>query len=372
MKTQDLKYKIALCMLSGVGSITAKKLVAYVGSVEGIFSEKPQNLIKIPGIGQHLAAEIIKGRANLEVAEKEMEFLERNKIKTYFYLEKDYPKRLLQCEDAPILFFCKGEVDFNSKKILSIVGTRSATDNGKEYCEKLISDLAERNHNPIIVSGLAFGIDIIAHRQALKCNLNTIAVLAHGLSYLYPPAHKETARQICSQGALISEYLSMNKPVPQSFVRRNRIIAGLSDATIVVESATKGGALVTADIANSYNREVLAFPGRPTDKASSGCNWLIKENKAALMENVEDLEKVLNWDVADQQKTGKQLNLFKEFSAEEKSIIDILKAEGEMNIDKICHQARLPMNKVSVLLLNLEFEKVIKCKPGKVFTLVNY
>ena len=280
----SLKHKIALGLIPGIGDINARKLVSYMGSVEAVFHESYRNLVKIPGIGTSLAR-YISDRSYLEIAEREAEYVSLKNIKVYFYLDNDYPFRLRQCDDSPVTFFYKGTSDLNSLKILSVVGTRNATSRGRENCEKIIGGLAGGHPDLIIVSGLAYGIDIASHKAAISNNIQTIAVLAHGFKTIYPSVHRPTADTILRNGGLLSDFLSDALPERNNFIKRNRIIAGISDATLVIESGIKGGALITADIANSYNRDVLAVPGRPDDQWSAGCNNLIKTSKAALVEN---------------------------------------------------------------------------------------
>ena len=363
-----LKYKIGITLIPGIGSMNAKKLIAYTGSVEGVFKEKKKNLIKIPGIGELLAESIVNHKV-LNQAEKEIEFINRYEISYHFYLDEDYPARLKNCEDGPIVLFYKGIINFNQAKVLSIVGTRNATDYGKAWCNRLTDDLKDRNHQLLIVSGLAYGVDICAHRAALRNGFETAAVLGHGLATIYPATHKATAKEITKQGALVTDFISDTQLDRNNFVKRNRIIAGLADATLVVESGIKGGALITADIANSYNRDVLALPGRSTDAYSKGCNWLIKTNKAALVETVEDLEYALGWDPPGIQKPAIQTELFAEISAEEKQIVETLRGSGELSIDLICIRLEMPMSKVSAMLLNLEFAGLVRSLPGKIYRL---
>ena len=370
MINDNLKYKIALSLIPKVGHITAKKLVSYVGSFEGVFNESKNNLLKIPGIGKILADSIVNSNV-LPKAQEELDFIVKNNINTSFYLDKDYPERLKYCDDAPVLIYTKGDADLNSRKVLSIVGTRKATAVGVAFCEKLINDLAERQHNPIIVSGLAYGIDAVAHKSALSNNLPTIAVLGHGLDIIYPASHKNLAREIISNGMLITDFPSKSIRDKNNFVKRNRIIAGLSDATIVIESGKKGGSLVTADIANSYNRDVFAVPGRLTDTYSAGCNNLIKINKAAMLTSVEDIEYLLGWDPDKKVNNAVQRNLFVDLSNEEKLIVDILSKQDELSIDLICVKSNMPTSKVSPVLLNLEFMGIVRPLPGKMYKLIS-
>jgi DNA processing protein len=370
MQNEALKYQIAIGLIPGIGDKLAKKLIAYTGSPESVFREKKKTLLKIPGIGEILANEIMNNTV-LSAAEKEIEFIQKFNIKTFYYLDKNYPERLKQCEDAPIVLFMMGDTNLDEQKIISIVGTRSATSYGKEMCEKLVGGLAEHNHNVLIVSGLAFGIDIAAHKAALAHNLPTAAVVAHGFATIYPTEHQAYARKICKSGALISDFISDVKPERGNFVKRNRIIAGIADATIVVESGEEGGALITADLANSYNREVLAVPGRCNDKYSEGCNKLIKTNRAAIVTSAEDIEYYLGWESNQTQKVPVQQSLFTNLSPEETSLVEILRNQNELPIDLLCMRANLPVNVVSPLLLNLEFAGIVKALPGKVFKLLN-
>ncbi len=365
----DLRYKIGIGLIPGIGDILAKKLISYCGGVEAVFSEKKAHLMKIPNVGEVLATSIT-GQDILNQAEKEVAFIHRNKVKYSFYLDDDYPRRLKNCPDSPVIFYYKGDVDFEHPKIVSIVGTRQATQYGKDLCNKLVDELCQRGHSPIIVSGLAYGIDICAHRAALRNGMPTIAVLGNGLSQIYPTAHIATAREITGQGALLTEFLS-NSPIDRNnFIRRNRLIAGLADLTIVVESNIRGGALITADIANSYNRDVFAYPGRISDECSSGCNWLIKTNKANLLQSVADIEYLMNWDNAQKTPVSVQRELFPVVSSEEEAILKHLKENGECTIDNLSFFVQMPVSKVSILLLNLELSGLVHTLPGKIYRAV--
>jgi DNA processing protein len=370
MSEDSLLYKIGISLIPGVGSITAKKLIEQTGSIEGVFHEKEKNLQKLSGIGALLAKNIATQDV-LKRAEQEIRFLEKNRIRSYFYLDPDYPDRLKQCPDAPVIFYFLGNIEPNQPKVLSIVGTRSATQRGKELCQQLIDDLANRDHNPLIISGLAYGIDICAHKAALKRNLNTIAVLGHGLSTIYPSLHKSIARDITKQGGLLTDFLHDEKPERNNFVKRNRIIAGLADATIVVESGLTGGALITADLANSYNRDVFAFPGRISDPFSTGCNRFIKTNRAALIEGVRDLEYIMGWEPELKQKSPVQKELFKALSPEQNGVVALLKKHNRLTIDQICTRSKLPVSKISPILLDLEFSGIVRSLPGQVYTLTD-
>ncbi len=365
MSDISLKHKIALGLIPRIGDINARKLVAHFGSVEAVFKEPYGNLIKIPGVGSGLA-KYISDHSYLEEAEKEAAYVTQNNIRTYFYLDDDYPYRLRQCDDSPVVFFFDGDCDLNSQKILSVVGTRNATPRGRELCDKIIGGLADGHPDLIIVSGLAYGIDIAAHKAALANNLQTIGVLGHGLKTLYPSIHASVARSILKNGGLLSDFSSGTLPERNNFIKRNRIIAGLSDATLVVESGIKGGALITADIACSYNRDVLAVPGRPEDPWSSGCNSLIKSNKAALIEKSDDIEYFLDWK-PEKPKPPVQKTLFSELDDAEKLIFELLKAEEELTIDTICRTLGIPVYKLSSLLLQMEFKGLVRCYPGNVY-----
>jgi DNA processing protein len=364
---QQLKYQIALSLIPGVGGITAKKLISYCGGVEAIFREKKAALIKIPGIGENLAKSLLTERA-FDRAEKEMLFIEKHRIKTHFFLDKDYPVRLKHCEDGPILIFVKGEARLNAQKVVGIVGTRSITDYGREKCMALVEGLVA--HNALVVSGLAYGVDACAHKKALEVGLETVAVLGHGLDRIYPPLHQQLARKIVGHGALLTDFLTETKPDRENFPKRNRIIAGLCDALIVIEAADSGGALITANIANSYNRDVFALPGRTTDPYSKGCNILIKTNKANLLESVADLEYIMGWELKKDQKKAIQPALFTELDADEEKLVDFLRKNPEAGIDFIVANVGFTVSKTSALLLGLEFKGILKPLPGKVYKLL--
>jgi DNA processing protein len=368
--TENLIHKIALSLIPGIGSITAKSLIAYTGSAEQVFREKEKSLRQIPGVGSVLAKNIVSSEV-MARAGREVEFLQKNNVDALFYLDNDYPQRLLGCSDAPIILYIKGNPFLNCAKVISIVGTRHATEYGKKIVDQFISVLAERGYPVLVVSGLAYGIDIQSHKSALRTGLPTVAVLGHGLETVYPSLHTSVAREMTeNEGGLVSDFLSFSPIDRTNFLRRNRIIAGLSDATIVVESAKKGGALVTADIANSYNRDVFAFPGKVGDLYSEGCHFLIKSNRANLIESVEDLEYVMNWSPSKSQPDAIQPCLFYDFNPDEKLIVELLRNDGETAIDLICIKTTLPMNKVSPTLLNLEFAGIVKGLPGKVFKVI--
>lgn len=368
METPDnLAYKIAISLIPGIGAVTARNLIAYVGSVEGVFQEKEKNLLKIPGVGEVNAQKVVR-QTVLERAKCEVDFIQKHQIQTFFYLDDDYPARLKNCSDAPIILYFKGNANLNERRIISVVGTRNATNYGKEICDELIRSFSERNYPILVISGLAYGIDVHAHKACLKYNVPTVGVFAHGLDKIYPALHAPIAAKMLENGGLLSDFISETNIDRQNFLRRNRIIAGLADATVIVESAEKGGALVTADIANSYNRDVFAFPGRCNDLFSRGCNKLIKFNEAVLIENQADIEKAMNWDVKTPSTRIFQTSLFVELTAEEEKLIDLLKG-GDRFVDEITIETQLPMSKVSALLLGLEFKGLVVSLPGKIYRL---
>lgn len=369
MYSEQTLYYIAASMLPGIGPVLARQLIAYVGSVEQIFKESPKNLAKIPKIGETLAREIKQNNV-MHQAEQEFAFVQKNNIKIALHTDENYPRRLKHCDDAPLLFFYKGNNNFNHQKIISIVGTRSATDYGKRCCKQLLADI--RKHNPVIISGLALGIDICAHKEAMKNGLETIAILGTPLTTVTPTSHIKYAREIIEHnGTVISECHSQTIYDNALYVKRNRIIAGMSDITIVIESKIRGGALITAEYANQYNRDVAAFPGSIFGTYSQGCNMLIKQNKAHLIESALDLEKILNWDIdVKQSKSVVQKQLFVELEADEQTIYRLLQDTKELTIDQIATQSNIPMSKTSSILLQMEFKGLVQAFPGKRFSLV--
>ncbi len=367
LKNEELLHVLALLNTDGIGDVLAKKMIAHFGSATAVFSQRKQNLLKISGIGSSIIF-ALANTANFKRAEKEIEFINANDIHYFYFKDANYPTYLKHCFDAPVLLFQKGTINLKHQKIISIVGTRQMTNYGKSALDELFQGIKE--YNPIIVSGLAYGVDIQAHKLALKHNLQTIAVLAHGLDRIYPTVHKKYATQILENGGLLSDFWSGTNPDRENFVKRNRIVAGLSQATIVVESAEKGGSLITADIANSYNRDVFAIPGRITDAYSRGCNQLIKTNRAAMLTSARDLAYILNWEKDTETKKIIQKELFLELSNSEKEVYNYLLKEGKQQLDIIALHCNLPIYKIATLLLNLELKGVIKPLPGKIFEAV--
>ena len=360
----EIVYRIALGMIPGIGGITARKMLAYTGSPEALFREKKSILQKIPGVGSLLAERVDPGSI-MQAAHEELAYIRKENITALYYQDPAYPVRLAQCHDAPLILYVRGNIDFNREKVLGIVGTRRPTSRGLDLCRILVEELAVRGHDPVIVSGLAYGIDHCAHISALKKGLRTIAVLGHGLRFMYPAVHRGTADRIRAQGSLVTDFHSLQKPERNNFIKRNRIIAGLSDAVVVVESGLKGGALITADLANSYYRDVFAYPGKPGEPMSAGCNQLIKTHKAAMIEQCMDLEYILGWEPAISPSTMTRLP--EELSEQDEQIIKIIRTENSISVDEICLRSGMHIKVVSAVLLNLEFRGLISCLPGNLY-----
>lgn len=364
MKSEHILYYLALQSVEGIGDINAKKLIAKCGSAEAVFKEKSKTLEKIDGIGLKII-NALQNSEQMHKAEAELEFINKNNIRVSTFLDNDYPERLKHCIDGPILLFQKGKINLKKQRIISIVGTRMITNYGKSFLKEFISNI--KKYDPVIISGLAYGIDVFAHQQAMENNLQTIGVMAHGLDVVYPKIHQKEAEKMQENGGLFTEFWSNTNPDRENFVKRNRIVAGLSEATIVVESASRGGSLITADIANSYNRDVFAVPGRITDQFSMGCNQLIKSNKAALINSAKDLEYILNWETEDKKPKSIQKQLFVELSVDEQKIYDYLLKEGKQSLDMIALYCKLPIQKTVTILFNLEMKGTVKPLPGKIY-----
>lgn len=368
MNDQERIHRIALSMLKGIGPVNARNLVAYCGGVEPLFTDPriKRSLEKVPGIGPTLLANILD-RSVLDQAARALEEARKRKLRITFYLDEDFPRRLKHAVDAPVLLFIKGNAMLDPERSVAIVGTRAPSEHGRRTCEELVEGLA--GSGALIVSGLAYGIDIVAHRTALKCGLPTVACVAHGLDRLYPGEHSATARDMEEHGGLITELPCGSPFVPGNFPARNRLIAGLADCTVVVESGKKGGSLITADIANSYDREVFAYPGRATDAKSEGCNRLIQNNQAALVTSAADVLKMMEWMPQEKKNSPVQAALFTDLMPDEQALVDIIKARGKVDIDELCVQSRMSQGKAAGLLLNLEFNGVVRALPGKVYAL---
>ncbi len=361
----SLVHKIALTLIKNVGSRQAKKLLSTFGNPESVFTATKEALLKIEGIGEKIAGSILNTDA-LVKAESSLAFIKKNKIQVLFYTDDNYPKRLRNCYDAPILLYFKGTADFNHKRVVSVVGTRNATPYGKQLCKQLIETLS--CHDVLVVSGLAYGIDVTAHQESLSANIPTVGVLGHGLDRIYPFAHTEIARKMISNGGLLTEFLPGTSPDKENFPKRNRIIAGLCDVLVVVEASSKGGALITADIANSYCRDVYAFPGRATDLYSAGCNFLIKTNRAGLINHPRDLIYYLAWDNERIEKKEIQVKLPLDLNEGERLIVASLKTEA-LDVDELCYLTKLSQSKLTMALLTLEIQGIIISLAGKRYQL---
>lgn len=362
---KELLYQIALTLIPQIGPVQAKILLQHYEPAE-IFTAKRSLLEKIDGIGS-IRARCINEFTGFKRAEEEIAFIERYGIRPLFITDAAYPKRLLNCYDSPTLLYFKGQADLNVSKIVAVIGTRNHTEYGRQLTERIVSELAELP--VLVVSGLAYGIDAIAHKAALKNGLPTIGVLAHGLDQVYPSGHAAIARDMIRQnGGLLTEFRSRTKPDRHNFPVRNRVVAGLSDATIVIETDVRGGSMITAELANSYNRDVFAFPGKITDAKSSGCNQLIKNNKAVLLTDTSELIELMNWqETPAGTKHKKQKEIFIELSAEEKIILGILKEKDPAHIDEINIRSGLSNSATAAAILNLELQNVIVSLPGKLY-----
>lgn len=365
--TNDLLYQIALTLVPNIGDVHAKALISIYGDAHSVFKAKKKELEHIEGIGI-IRARSIKDFAGLHIAEEEIKFIEKYKIIPLFITGENYPKRLLNCFDCPTLLYYRGNADLNTSRIISIVGTRNNSAYGKMVCENFIKDLKEEN--VLVLSGLAFGIDTIAHKAALKNGLQTVAVLAHGLDRIYPEQNKSLAKQLTEQGGLLTEFTSHTNPDKQNFPKRNRIVAGMCDAVVVMESGKKGGSLITAELGNGYNKDVFAVPGRVNDPKSEGCNYLIKNNKAALINSAEDFLEFMNWSIRIRSAPAKkQRELFIELTPDEKTVVDILQQQERLHIDELYLRSGLSSSAMATALLMLEMQNVVTALPGKVYTL---
>jgi len=363
MITEKTLYQIALTFINGIGVSLARALMQYVGDEEAIFTCSTKKLEAIPRISKRLIGEI-RNPDVLRRAEKELSFVDKNNIQPLFFTDPQYPQRLTGCIDAPILLYSKGNTNYHHEKVISIVGTRHATKQGQEFCQKFVKELAELFPEILVVSGLAYGIDICAHRAALQQNLSTVAVLAHGLDRIYPHNHRKTAIDMIERGALLTEFPSGTNPDRHNFVRRNRIVAGMADAVIVVESGEKGGSLITADIADSYYREVFAVPGRVTDRESLGCNQLIARNKAILLHDTGSFAQHLGWTKTDNPASPKQRELFLHLNEEEEKIFNVLAKHDSLEVNTLAIELNTPVPNLFFSLLELEMKNIVQALPG--------
>ncbi len=356
-------YQIALTLASGIGPIKAKLLITHCGNAEQIFREKKSALLKIPDIGESAIRPLLDKKI-IERAEQEIRFTQEQGIQILFFTDAHYPERLKSCDDGPVVLYTRGKMDLNTKRVISIVGTRTATSYGKTFCAELLEGL--KAYSPLVISGLAYGIDVCAHRNAVNNGLATAACVAHGLDKIYPSLHAPLALEMEKNGGLISEFPGYTKMTPELFPMRNRIIAGLADCCIVVETDERGGSIITANLASSYSREVFALPGRFNDPHSKGCNSLIRKNLAAILTSPDDLIRYMNWDEPET-RSVKQLDLFSQLEGDASVIAQTLQLHGRMNIDELSHATSISFGKLSSLLLELEFRGFIKTSPGKYF-----
>ena len=364
MPEDELTALLTLNRIEGLGSIGAKYLYEQLGSAQEIFSRRDYLKEIIPGIDTHIIDALCGSRYDSFIRE-ELEFIEKHGIRCVTPADTDYPARLLDCNDAPLVLFSLGNVNYNATRTVGIVGTRKATDYGRRMCHTFIKELHELCPDITIVSGLAYGIDIESHKAALEVGFPTLGVLAHGLDMIYPSSHREVAKQMLSDGGLVTEFMSRTTPLGHNFVKRNRIIAGLCDAVIVVESAAKSGSLITAEIAGSYNRECFAFPGSVGDPYSVGCNELIRDNRAGLITSALDFVNAMNWNEHARNDIPVQKELFLELTDEEEKVYQRirLKAQG-VHISTLMTELNIPYPRLSSILFSLEIKALIKQAPG--------
>lgn len=358
-------YQLALHLTNGLGSVLIRQLIAHFGSAQKIFQANLKSLTRVNGIGEATARIILQKKGFIE-AEKELKKLETTGGQLLFYTDPEFPSRFKSLYDAPALIYGKGNFNLNEGRFVGIVGTRKATDYGKNTCEQIVEGLA--NQGITIVSGLAYGIDIATHRACLKNRVPTLGVMATGIDLIYPSTHAKTAQEMQANGGILTEYPLGTKPDFMRFPARNRIIAGLSDAIIVVEAADKGGALITAEYANNYNRDVFAVPGNLTNSYSTGCNQLIRTHKAQIFTGVNDLLDALSW-LPSSSTPSVPPPLPEHFTQDESTVVALLRQKGEMPIDELGWESNISAGKLATLLLNLELQGFIRSLPGKRFGL---
>ncbi len=361
-------YQVALSMVPGIGDVSAKSLLSYCGSAREVFRCASGKLSAIPGIGK-VTARSIKDFRDFEAAAREVERCRREGIEILFYTDKKYPKKLKQAPDGPVILYYRGKADLNQPRIVAIVGTRRSTVYGREFVDRLVSGLAA--HRALIVSGLAYGIDIQAHRAALKNGLPTVGIMASGLDTIYPSSHQSTAREMLANGGLVTENRLGTLPEAHLFPARNRIIAGMADAVVVIEAARRGGALITAEIANSYNRDVFAVPGNLDRSYSEGCNNLIKNHKAHLLTGIQDLEYIMNWEKGNNN-PGRSIRDIDWDALNEKEagiVRVLLEQQKALLMDELSWRTQIPINQLAVHLLNLELQGIVKSLQGNKYKL---
>ncbi len=360
--SQEL-YQIATSFIPNAGPLTIKRWTAKLGSAEAIFKESSKSLALLMGSSRKSAT--FNKEEVLDKAKLELEFVAKKKIKPLFYTHPDYPQRLKNCHDSPSLLFYKGTARLNQHKVLGIVGTRNMTSYGAKLVKKLVEDLREMG--VLVVSGLAYGVDITTHRECLKNNIETVAVLGHGLNKIYPSLHAQEAARMLQKGGLLTEFTTDSKPDRENFPKRNRIVAGICDAIIVVEAAAKGGALITADLANSYNRDVFAFPGRVNDIYSAGCNLFLKNHRAALIQSAKDLEYILGWPLQASEDKSTQTKMFVQLTDEESEIWSKIGVDGR-RVELLSLDMNWPISKTLSVLMQMELKGAVKMKAGQLVT----
>jgi DNA processing protein len=362
----SLIYQIAITLIPGIGDVLARNLISYCGGVEEVFTSRRSHLLRIPGVGEKIADSVVSFR-DFRRAEEEIVFMEKHHIKPLFFLDKEYPSRLRHFDDAPVMLYYLGNGDLNNEKIVGVVGTRNASEYGKGCAASLIEQLSETGC--LILSGLAYGIDVHAHREALKNQLPTVGVMAHGLDRIYPSQHKGIAQKMIEQGGLLTEFMSRTTPDRENFPKRNRIVAGLCDVLVVVETAERGGAIITAEIANNYNKDVAAFPGRINDEYSAGCNNLIKSNKASLITGADDLLYLMGWNAAGKPKAKIQRSLPLNLSTADLEVYKLIQTKSKSAIDELAFELKADTALLSLQLLEMEFKGLVRALPGKVYEL---
>ena len=370
MNEKELLYRLALPLLPGIGIANARHLLQAAGSATTLFEQTKELPELIPGISKKLLSAFCCPDV-IRQCEAELAFAEKNRIVCLTEKDEAYPSRLRECPDAPLVLFYRGNADLNKRHVVAMVGTRNATDYGKNICQRFVKELQEILPDAVIVSGLAYGIDIYSHRAALECGLDTIGVLAHGLDRIYPAVHRKTAADMTVHGGLLTEFVSGTNPDRPNFVKRNRIVAGISDATVVVESGLKGGSLITAGIADSYQRECFAFPGRIDDVYSAGCNKLIQSNQALLIQSAEELVKAMGWDAKSTKPQSVQRLLFPDLSPEEEKVADILRKNPDgLQINALVVDSNIAINRMTGILFELEMKGMVRMLAGGVYRLV--
>ena len=376
MNSQELIAAIALTKLKGLSLLNARTMMEALGSASEVFAHRKDIVRLIPDASQRLVSAFADTDEAMRLAEKEMDFIEKKRLKVFTLLDEDYPQRLRECEDAPLVLFACGNVNLNAQRIISVVGTRKCSEYGREVCNNFIADLKRYYPDTLIVSGLAYGIDICAHRAALDNGMPTVGVLAHGLDTIYPAMHRQIAADMVhQQGGLLTEYTTHTTPEKGNFVRRNRIVAGMCDACIVVESSERGGSLITAELAMEYNRDVFAFPGRVYDEYSRGCNNLIRRQQATLLTCAADLLDAMGWENPLEkaaQSEAVQQDLFPDLTDEERALVNTLKNVDDKHINQIAIDANIPYSRASMILFDLEMKGIVKALGGARYKIMRH